>query len=185
MNKFISILMLSLVSVSALAITGPALPLAPEVKELANSGRQGAIQKIKLGSQLVDNKVQVLRAILDVTTIGGVASGSSVTLKDPEGGDATLPDNAIVRQVFIDTITAAASGSGSTPTVSFGTDSTPTNFKAATGFTSYSGIVAGIPVGTAATAVKMSADSAVKAQVLAGSLSSGKIDLLIEYLISE
>lgn len=185
MNKFISLLMLALVSTSALAITGPALPLAPAVKSLANSGRPGAIQSIKLGSQLVDNKIQVLRAILDISTLGGAASGSSFTLKDPEGGDATLPDNAIVRQVFIDTITAAASGSGTTPQISFGTDSPPVNFKAATNFTSYSGIVAGIPVGTAASAVKMSADTAVAAKVTAGSLSSGKIDLLIEYLISE
>lgn len=177
--------MLTLVSFSAQAITGPALPLAPAVKSLANSGRPGAIQAIKLGSQLVDNKIQVLRAILDVSSIGGANSGSSYTLKDPEGGDATLPDNAVVRQVFIDTITAAASGSGTTPTISFGTDSPPVNFKAATAFNSYSGVVAGIPVGTAATAVKMSADTAVGARVLAGSLSSGKIDLLIEYLISE
>lgn len=184
MKTIISILMLAF-SMNAFAITGPALPLAPDVKALANSGRPGALQKIKLGSQLVDNKIQVLRAILDVSAIGGANSGSSYTLKDPEGGDATLPDNAVVRQVFIDTITAGASGSGSMPQISFGTDSPPVNFKAATDMTTYTGLVAGIPVGTAASAVKMSADTAVAAKVTQGSLSSGKIDLLIEYLISE
>jgi hypothetical protein len=183
MKTFISLLMLALVSTQSFATTGPGLPLAPSVKTLANSGRPGAIQAIKLGSQLVDNKIQVLRAVYDVAVLGG-DSGSSYTLKDPEGGDATLPDNAVIRQVFIDTITAGTSGSG-TPTISFGTSGGVTNLKAATTFTGYTGVIAGIPVSTAATAIKLSADSVVSAQVLSGSLSAGKIDLLIEYLISE
>jgi hypothetical protein len=45
-------------------------------------------------------------------------------------------------------------------------------------------LVAGIPVGTAATSIKMTADRTLQATIATGAITAGKFNLIIEYIYS-
>jgi hypothetical protein len=53
---------------------------------------------------------------------------------------------------------------------------------AATAIAGFSGITAGIPVGTAATAVKATVDSKVVATIAVAALTAGKLNVYLEVL---
>lgn len=161
------------------AMSDPGLPLPAEVKNLANSGRPGALQKIQLGTQLVDKKVQVLKAQYSFAVLGG-SSVANLVLKDESGKEATLPAKAVIKNVLIDVLTAPIGAAS----VSIGTDSSAVNLKAALTATSLTGVVAGIPV-SAATAVKLSTQATVKTRITNANLTAGKFNVFIEYFVSE
>lgn len=123
---------------------------------------------------------QVLRGLYDFSVLGGAVG--AIKLKDEDGTDLIIPSKAIVTSVYIDVLTAPTSGGAAT--IAFGANTT-TDFKAATAIASYTGIVAGIPVGTAATAVKMTADRNITATIATAALTAGKIYVLCEYIMSE
>lgn len=158
----------------------PSTPLPSEVKELLNSGRPGAIQKAQLGTQMVDKKVQVLKAVYDHAVLGG-ASGATVTLRDEGGKTATLPDNAVIKFVLFDVL-SNLSGSGAF--LSVGANTT-TDLKGATSASSWSGLVAGVPVGTAGTAVKTTDMREITATITGGNIVEGKFNAFIEYFVSD
>lgn len=165
---------------SALAVSGtPGVPLPADVEVLLNSNAVPPTM-VALGSQVTQKKVNVLKAVYDYSKVGG-ASGTR-KLKDAAGGDAVLPKGAVVRQVLVDTVSALTSGGSAT--VAIGVNST-TDLKGALAYGSYTGILAGVPVGTAATAVKVTATSAVTATIAVAPLTAGKINVFIEYLLSE
>lgn len=93
-----------------------------------------------------------------------------------------LPDNAIVHDGLIDVVTAPTSDGSAT--IALGLNTT-TDLKTATAIASYSGIVAMIPVGTAATAVKLTADRSLQLTIGAAALTAGKLNIFMNYYISE
>lgn len=133
----------------------------------------------KLGHQVTKNSTRVLRAVYDFSVLGG-ASGATLNLKDREGGVAYLPANAIVQQVIINEITNVT-GTGSI-TISLGVN-TATDLLGNTAIASFSGITAGVPVDTAATMVKVTALSPVTATLLAGTVTAGKLNVYIRYIV--
>lgn len=173
-------LLMALFPVSVLAVQG-STPLPSVIKDLLNSGRPGAVQKARLGTQMVSRKTQMLRATLDYSVLGG-SSGSTLVLLDEGGKPALLPDNAIIKQVIFDVLTDPT---GTGASISVGAGGSTTNLKGATAVASWTGLVAGIPVSTAATSVKTSSEDTVKAAITGGDLASGKIDAYIEYFVGQ
>jgi len=176
MTKLLTIL--SLVFASN-AFAAGSTPLPADVKVLANSGRAGAIQSIQLGTQLVDHKVQVLKAVYDFSVLGG-ASGAALTMLDEGGKSATLPSKAVIKQVIFDAVTTVVGAAS----VTVGANTT-SDLKAAVAATSFSGVTAGIPVGTAATAVKTTAERTISWNITTGTITAGKVNAFIEYYVSE
>lgn len=150
---------------------------------------QGYGSTTQLGSQLVGKKLHVLKAQYDYASVAGLSG--SYTLKDVDGKDAILPAGAIVTDCVIDTLTAMTSSAF--PKVSLGTGlaGSVTDLKAASILSVYSGLVACIPVGTAATSIKITTQSSPKLYVLTASttsshaLQAGKLNVLLQYLLSD
>ena len=136
--------------------------------------------KYKLGSAAVIGQKQVLIATYDFAVLGGAQA--TVSLKDANTGlDAKLPSGAVISTVMIDTITPFVSGGSAT--IAIGAVST-TDLKGALAYGSYTGIVAGVPVGSAATSIKLTADKTVTATIATANVTAGKINVLIEYILS-
>lgn len=170
---------------AALATVGtPSTPLPLLVESRLNDSALSA-PIVKLGTQVTQKKVNVLKAVYDFAVLGG-ASGSSIILKDASGGDATLPKNAIVKRVTISratTLTAAQTNA----TLAFGTDALAANFKAATTFSTFNtgeGLTDGIPVGSSATSLRIrDYNMAVGMKIGVAPITAGKLVVYIEYYI--
>jgi len=120
---------------------------------------------------------------------GGAINSAGVKLRVPasHGGaaapSATLPKGAIVIGCYIDVITAlTTSASG---TMALGTGASQTDILGATAASSYTGIVACTPTGTAASAIKLAADVTPKFTIATGAITAGKFNLHIQYLLSD
>jgi hypothetical protein len=135
---------------------------------------------IKSGDELILRKKHVLRALYDFSVSGGAVG--AISLLDENGKAAVIPNKAIITDSMIDVITAPTSGGSAT--IALGANTT-TDLKAATAIASYTGIVAGVPVGTAATAVKTTADRTVTATIAVAALTAGKFYVMVEYILSE
>lgn len=138
---------------------------------------------VQLGSLVTQKKVNVLKAVYDFSVLGGT-SGSTVILKDAAGGPAVLPAAAVIKQVMIDEVTNVT-GTGNAA-IAFGVN-TSSDLLASTAAASFSNRVAGIPVGTAATSVKTLGQYAVVASFSGstGNITAGKLNLFIEYYLSD
>lgn len=98
----------------------------------------------------VNETLNYKRFVLDFGVVGGLIG--TLALQDDQGVTAQLPVGSFIMSVIFDFITAVTSAGSAT--VAFGCTST-TDLLAATAKASLTGIVAGIPVMTAATAVKV------------------------------
>ena len=178
MKKLISILALFLPLLAQAESKVPA-----DVRFLLNQGYGAETQ---LGTQTIDKKVQVLKAVYDYSVLSGSAN-AVLSLKDTDGKDAVIPANALITDCVIDVVTAPQSLSSSL-TISLGTGVAATNvdLKAATVIGSYTGQVACIPVGSAATMIKVASASTPKLSVGSqGDLTAGKINVLLQWILSE
>jgi hypothetical protein len=131
------------------------------------------------GTELNGTK-NLMKAVYDFEELGGAVG--DINLVDDEGNAAVLPDNAIIHQVIFDVVTAPESGGSAT--IAFNANSAG-DMKAATAIASWTGIVAGVPVGTAATCVKLTAERTLQATVATAALTAGKINVFVEYFVSE
>lgn len=95
----------------------------------------------------------------------------------------TIPDNAVITQVLIDIITAMASAGGA-GTIALKANSTG-DLLAAVDADTLSGIVAGIPVSTAATAVKTTASRVLGFEIGTEDLTAGKFQVHVQYFLTE
>lgn len=148
-----------------------------------NRASPGAMQKHVLGTKIIQGSVRHLRAVYDFTVLGGAIG--TVTLRDATfpGLAAKLPSGAIVRDCIIDVITpGTTSASG---TMALGTGQSTTDLKAALAAASYTGLVACVPVGTAATAIKLTADRTLVGTIATGALTAGKWYVHIWYEMSD
>ncbi len=89
-----------------------------------------------------------------------------------------LPKGAVIREVFFDVITAATTSNSGTISLDANTTG---DLKAALAAASWSGIVAGIPVYTAASMVKLTAARTITFTI-ANALTAGKINVYIDYV---
>jgi hypothetical protein len=145
-----------------------------------NSSSLGS--KVQLGDLVVDKKVHILRAQYDFAVGGGAVS--TINMKDMDGKDAKIPDNAIVVDCVIDVLTAPTDA-GATATIAIGTGQAGNDLKAATAIASYTGLVACVPVGSAATMIKMTAERTPSVTIAGEALTAGKLDVLVQYILSE
>lgn len=134
-----------------------------------------------LGRKVQKHSDKILKCVYDFSVLGG-ASGTALHLKNEDGKDCIVPNKAIIEQVLIDVATAGTTSASGTAAI---TAQSAGDLKAALAAASYTGIVAGIPVGTAATAIKMTADRTVTQTIATGPLTAGKWNVLIRYVMSE
>lgn len=146
-----------------------------------NHASPNAMQKHRLGTTIIKHQVRMIKAIYDFSVLGGAVS--TVNLKGIDGQNVILPKNAIVTDCLIDVITAGTTSASGT--MAIGTGQSTNDLKAALAAASYTGVLACVPVGTAATAIKMTADRTVTGTIATGALTAGKWNVLIQYVISE
>lgn len=114
---------------------------------------------------------------------GAVGAINLLTDLNQPGSLAKLPSGAIIKSVIVDILTAMSSTGGGA-TVALSAQSAGDLLAAVDGDT-LSGLVAGIPVGSAATSIKLTAERTLQATVAVEALLTGKFNVIVEYYISE
>lgn len=137
-------------------------------------------QKSQMGTLLERTKNHVT-AVYDFAVLGGAVS--TLALKDLDGNTCTLQSGAIITNVIAHVVTACTSGGSAT--VSLGANTT-TDLMGATAVASLSlnALLAGVPVGTAATAVRLTADRNISVAIAVAALTAGKVNYHIEYILA-
>ena len=99
--------------------------------------------------------------------------------------NSTIPDNAIIFGVLVNSTTALTSGGSATIAIGTNAGSSTTALKGATAVASYStdALLAGTPVFTAGTAVKLTAAGAITITVATATLTAGVMDIFAFYVV--
>ena len=141
-------------------------------------------RKYQLGTNLkyASEDARIVRGTYDFAVQGG-ASSAELNLDDRFGDDIVIPDNAVVTQVIIDVLTTADSAAdGASVSIGLVSDG---DLRASTVEASVTGLLAGTPVGTAGTSIKLSADNTPYVKITGEDLTAGKFDVFIEYLVGQ
>lgn len=179
--------------VLTLALCSAAVYGATRTEELGNQFKlnqasPGAMAETRLGDQVVLKSVRKMRAYWDFSVSGG-AAGTFTLLDAATGKSAVLPKGAIVRDCLFDIITApsplAIPSATPSPTIAFSTGQSAGDLKAAAATGAYTGLVACIPVGTAASAIKLTADRTMTMVLTPDAVAQGKIYVLVTYEMSD
>lgn len=183
--KFLSVLVLSLFTVNF----AHGSSLAETYKSLFNFNHGQNFSRELLGTKIVRDQVRDLVVQYDFAKDGGaITTKKNLRFPSDLGGSpaatsAVLPKGALVVGCYIDVITAGTTSASGTMALSTG--QAAGDLKAALAAASYTGIVACIPVGTAATAIKLTADSTPYYAIATGALTAGKWNLHIQYVLSD
>jgi hypothetical protein len=172
-------------------------PYSPQQVEKALNLGDVRHVPLRLGGQVVRRSVRVFKGTYDFSLQGGAIGTISLLdamqtypLSQPTllGNSRTfpvlyLPPGFIVLNALIDVITAPTSGGS--PTIAISTGVNAGDIKAATAYGSYTGLVAGIPVNTAATAVKVPLTTAQPGSIATiaiatAALTAGKFNVHLE-----
>lgn len=155
-----------------------------------NFSRGAGFQKYQLGKQIFENQVRTLKVQFDFSKRGGAIGAYQLDEPATPGfagapaGTATLPKNAVVVGCYIDVITPGATSASGTVAISTGQGAG--DLKVAAGAATYTaGILACVPVGTAATAIKLTADSKPTATIAVGAITALKMNVIIQYVLSD
>lgn len=153
--------------------------LSAEQRFLLNRLNNGA-RNLVLGN-LLSNQLNAAKGVYDFDVQGGAVS--TINLDDSlnefgSAGDVVVPSGSVVWSGVIDTITQGATSASGTFSIGL---NTTTDLKAATAAASITGLVALIPVGTAATAVKMTADRTLTTSIATGAVTAGKFNVYLQY----
>ena len=105
----------------------------------------------------VSETLNFKRFVYDFSVLGGAIG--TVQLKDEQGNPALLPVGSVILSVIVDMITAVTSAGSAT--VALGCTSSSDLLGATAKASLASGLVAGVPVMTAATAVKVATGSSL------------------------
>lgn len=119
------------------------------------------------------------KALYDFSVDGG-----AIAAIQPKN-NAILPAKAIVIGGIIDVLTTPTSGGGATVAIGTSAGSSATSIKGATAIASYTGLVATVPVFTAASSFKMTADGFIIFTVASFVLTAGKIGVELVYIIGD
>ncbi len=129
--------------------------------------------------KLLNQKKGVLKCKYSFASQGGAVS--TILLLDENGDAALLPDKAIITDVYLDIITACVSAGG-TGTIALNANSAG-DLLAAVDADTLSGIAAGIPAGTAATSVKLTAARQIALAIATAALTAGVFDVYVEFVL--
>lgn len=145
-------------------------------------------QKYQLGNKVMRDSPHELVVQYSFAIDGGaISTKTNLRIPANQGGPqepkGTLPKGALITGCYIDVITAGTTSASGTIALSSG--QAAGDLKAATAAASYTGIVACIPVGTAATAIKLTADSNPYYAIATGAITAGKFNLHIQYVLSD
>jgi hypothetical protein len=156
-----------------------AYPGPSETRDILDLSPPGS--RVQLGTQLVDKTVHVLEAKYNVLVQGGTSG--PIGLLDLDGKSAKLPNNSIVVDCLIAVTTAPTSTAAAT--IALGTGASTIDLKAATAVGSYTGKVACIPVGSAATSILITTgETSVVATIGVGNLDAGFFKVFIHYIMN-
>lgn len=138
----------------------------------------------RLGEYL-HQKRGVLKFQYSFATHGGAVS--SILMTDDAGNPAILPDKAIITQVYFDVITAMTS-TGNNGTIALTANTSGDLLAAVDADTlpltaSHPG--SGIPVGSAATMVKLTAKRQMTVEIATNALLAGKVNFFVEWVLSD
>lgn len=187
MRKILSILVIALLSSVGYAL------ISSEAEYDLNHMSYAA-NKHGLGTLLSKNK-NLLVAKYSYAVQGGSTTSDLILRRDlavgGSAGYATLPNKAIVTNVFIDALTLPTSA-GTNATISLGVVSN-SDLLSAAAIGTFVNRLQGIPTGTTATMIKLSTsgDAPIKMRVAkstagqASPLSAGKFNVYIEYMLGD
>lgn len=151
-------------------------------QEFAINRSSSVARKHSLGTLLHKN-VNVVVGKYSYAVQGG-AVGSVNLLSDLT--DATslvkIPDNAVIKQVWIDVLTPGTTSASGTMAITL---QSAGDLKAALAAASYTGILAGIPVGVAANMIKLTAERTLVGTIATGALTAGKWNVYVEYVLGD
>lgn len=178
--KYILILILCFTGVFAQALT-QADTLNAEFG--LNRASPEAMRKYQLGTLALSGKKQVWRGVYDFVTQGGASATSMQFRSSAQSSGLYLPKGAIVSDCLLDIRATMATANGAT--MNIGTGQSSADLKNALSASAAVSLVACIPVGTAATAIKLTDNRIPTIIFTGGAVTAGKLTLLIEYWLSE
>lgn len=146
-----------------------------------NKAAPDAMAKYQLGSLVVGQKKWVLKGTYDFSLQGGAGS-TTYNLRNQYANALKLPKGAIIHNCVIDVVTAPTTAGSASITIGTGQSTNDLKVSASTG--TFSGLMACVPVGTAATSIKLTADRTPTLSVVGSALTAGKINVLVEYYLS-
>jgi hypothetical protein len=129
----------------------------------------------------VNQKRGVLKCKYDFASQGGAVG--TIALRDENGDLATLPDNAIITQVYVDILTAFTS-TGNNGTIALTANSSG-DLLAAVDADTLSGVSAGVPTGSAATMVKLTAARTITLAIATNAITAGAANFFVEWVLSD
>ncbi len=177
--KFLALILVLLAAQPSLAKTRDET-LGDQFK--LNRATQQALQDARLGDAIVAESEHSLRAVYSFALQGG-AQGVKTLLDASTGKAAKLPKGAVVRDCLIDVITTPTSGGSSALKV--GTGQSTNDLKLRADDDTFSGLMACIPVGSAATAIKLTADATMSTSIESANLTAGKFYVIVHYEMSD
>lgn len=121
----------------------------------------------------------MMKVVYDFTVQGGAIG--AINLLDENGNAAILPAGAIITNTTFDVITALTTSASGTMAVN---SEAAGDLKAALAAASWTGKLAGVPVGTAATWVKLTANRQIVATIATGAITAGKWYAFVEFVLS-
>lgn len=196
MKKFLLALALALSLAPVAQAIDQTRPDLDATQHLLNTGSQtpGVFSRYSLGTQIVTNQKKVVRCTYDFAQVGGAIAAINMRASTLLPGEVTLqpcrlPKGALITAAYMDTITTLTSGGSATVAISSG--EAAGDLLAALAYTDgkFTGAAshpaAMIPVGTAATAFKLTADRIPTVTVAVATLTAGKFYVIIEYDLSQ
>lgn len=151
-----------------------------------NQASPNAMAQNSLGDKLIAETHHSFRAYWDFSVQGGAAT--ALTLRDASTNQpAKLPKGAIIRNCVLDVVTAPSPvptvSASPNPTIAVSIQSAG-DLKAAAVSSGFSALMACVPVGSAATAIKLTADRTMTLTIASGALAAGKIYVVVDYDLS-
>lgn len=119
-----------------------------------------------------DGVYGVAKVTYDYAVHGGAVGDISL--------DLVLPSGAIVYDGIVDVLTAPLSGGSATVALKIQSSA---DLLGATAKASFTGMLDLVPAGTAATALKLTADRTLKVTVATAALTAGKFNVYIKYFL--
>jgi hypothetical protein len=131
---------------------------------------------------LLNQKRGVVKAVYDFAVNAGAIG--TLNLKDDQGTEILFPDNMIVTQAYIDPYTAMTS-TGGTGTIALSVVGADDLLAAVDADTLSTTITAGVPVGTAATMVKLTSALPLVLTIGTAALTAGAFNFYVEFVLSD
>lgn len=143
-----------------------------------NKASPGAMAKYQLGTAIISNRIHIAKAKYDFSVQGGAIGTGNLVGED--GKSFVLPNKAVIVDCLIDVLTPATTSASGTIAL---TAQSAGDLKAALAAASYTGRVACVPVGTAATVIKLTADRTMTYTIATGAITAGKLWVYVYFIL--